>query len=156
MCFINEGRDINEVEQEAIKDVISFFFGWMDFFKWWWQSSFSMCWNPSVFLHSVRGSEAQGHFWQEACCWWICKVRFTDCRRDWKCQHKVNGRDSLTAHQSLEDIPKMFHTEFLDTIGTPSEIIIIYIFRVLWCFFSSKYECTKASSEHDRWNIVTL
>lgn len=31
MCFINEGRDINEVEQEAIKDVIFFFFldGWI-------------------------------------------------------------------------------------------------------------------------------
>lgn len=38
--------------------------------------------------------------------WWICKVRFTDCCRDWACQHKVNGRLSLTGHQSLEKIPK--------------------------------------------------
>lgn len=133
MCFINEGRDINEVEGEAIKYGI--FFGWdeMDFYKRWRDSSFYIRRSLSAFLHLVRASEAQGHFWQDACCWWICKVRFTDGCRGWTCQHKVNGRDSLAAHQSLGRIPKMLHVKWilrLLLIRSHSEMIIINSFKV--------------------------
>lgn len=115
MCFINEGRDINEVEQEAIKDVIFF---WDGFFSNDGDNLLFPCAEILLFFYiQLEAQKLKDTFDRKACCWWICKVRFTDCRRDWKCQHKVNGRDSLTAHQSLEDIPKMFHAEFLDTIG---------------------------------------
>ncbi len=92
------------------------------------------------FPRSVRGSEAQGHFWQDACRWWICKVRFTDRCRDWTCQHKVNGRDSLTAHQSLGKIPKMLHIKRilgLLLIRSQSEMIIINSVRL--CGFLGGY-----------------
>lgn len=109
-------RDINEVEREAMKDLtFYFFFGWYGFFFFQMMVKIlvSLVLNFFCFVHSVRGSEAQGHLWQEACCWWICKVRFTDCCRDSKCQHKVNGRDSLTAHQSSELFLKFFTQGFM-------------------------------------------
>lgn len=63
MCFINEGRDVNEVEEEAIKEG---FFGWDDY-----EMDFS---KDGVILFLIfagiplffTGSEAQGHFWQDA------------------------------------------------------------------------------------------
>lgn len=47
--------------------------------------------------------------------WWICSLRFTGGCRDPTCQHKVNGSDSLTAHQSSQ----MF--------------LIIFSFYFFWC-----------------------
>lgn len=41
--------------------------------------------------------------------WWIRKVSFADCCRDWTCHHKVNGGVWLTGHQSLK-IPTL-HTK---------------------------------------------
>lgn len=34
MCFVNEERDINEVEQETIPEMIFFFLADMDFFRY--------------------------------------------------------------------------------------------------------------------------
>lgn len=64
-------------------------------------------------------------------CWWIRRVRFTDCCGDWTCQHKLNGRNCLTAHQSLGKIPKMLHIKCFPTlllIGSRSEMSIVNSF----------------------------
>lgn len=132
MCFINEQRHkwSGARGNERRDFLLLFWLIWIFFFfKWWWKSSFPVCWISSVFVHAVRGSEAQGHFWQEACCWWICKVRFTDCCRDWKCQHKVNGRDSLTAHQSSDLFLKFFTRCFM-ILSEHNMKHASYIFRV--------------------------
>lgn len=54
--------------------------------------------------------------------WWICSLRFTGGCRDPTCQHKVNGCDSLTAHQSSQMFV-IFFSFFLDPIGRRSQII---------------------------------
>lgn len=54
--------------------------------------------------------------------WWICSLRFTGGCRDPTCQHKVNGCDSLTAHQSSQMF-LIFFSFFLDPIGRRSQII---------------------------------
>lgn len=90
----------------------------------------------------VQGSEAQGHFWQDACCWWICEVRFTHRCRDWKRQHKVNRRVSLTAHQPLGKNPKILLIKGilrLLLIRSQSEMIIINNFRL----YSATLKVTK-------------
>lgn len=122
-----KGQILNEVEQEAIIDETLFspIFGWYRFF--FFQTENLPCTNRSVFfecslrLRSSRtlltgGPAADGYAGLD--------LRIA-AGGAWTCQHKVNGSDSLTAHQSLEMFLKCFlRPVFLDPIWRhKSEII---------------------------------
>lgn len=53
---------------------------------------------PSV----LEAQKLKDTFDRRPASWWICSLRFTGGCRDPTCQHKVNGCDSLTAHQSSQ------------------------------------------------------
>ena len=135
MCSINEGGDMNEAEGRAIKDGTLRLRGRGFFFKkmvWLWLFFFTFAGFFFLFLYiQFEAQKLKDTFDRRPRCWWIRRVRFTDCCGDWTCQHKLNGRNCLTAHQSLGKIPKMLHIKCFLTlllIGSRSEMSIVNSF----------------------------
>lgn len=120
MCSINEGGDINEAEgKKEIKEGTLRLTGkGFFFFKRWCDCFFRICRIFFFFFLYIQfeAQKLKDTFDRRPCCWWIRRVRFTDCCGDRTCQHKLNGRNCLTAHQSLGKIPKMLHIKCFPTL----------------------------------------